>query len=82
VSASAVQVAKDKDKGKWVTDTAKTKHFHNRLEIFGPFVINDEIKDHKDAICAKQYCRWILDHKDLTSAEPASQHGYGFHPTP
>jgi hypothetical protein len=22
----------------WVTDDAKTMHFHNRLEIFGPFI--------------------------------------------
>ena len=52
----------------WVTDDAKTMHFHNRLEIFGPFIPfpSDGLKDLRGAgrVCPKQYYRWLLDHKD------------------
>jgi hypothetical protein len=52
----------------WVTGDAKTMHFHNRLEIFGPFIPfpSDGLKDLRGAgrVCPKQYYRWLLDHKD------------------
>jgi len=65
--------------GLWITDNAKTEHLHNRLQVFGPFVPipSSELKDLETQIRAKQYCRRILDHKDLSPVPSVPQSTFG-----
>jgi hypothetical protein len=50
----------------WVEDEVKTKHFHNRLAIHGPFNRIDVITGAGDNPCPKEFCQWLIDHKDFT----------------
>jgi hypothetical protein len=54
--------------GDWEEDEEKTKHFHNRLAIHGPFKPLSVITDAGDKPCAKQFCQWLLDNKDVKRA--------------
>jgi hypothetical protein len=69
VTCEKLPIKKKKDgPDAWVEDEEKTKHFHNRLAIHGPFNRIDVITGAGDNPCPKEFCQWLLEHKD--SATP------------
>jgi hypothetical protein len=53
--------------GEWVQDEDKTIHFRNRLALHGPFKSLPNITGAGDHPCPKQFCQWLIDHKDSTA---------------